>query len=64
MKKKKEVDTEQLLAALIGNIPVRTTSQEPIKKKVTGKTVPLFEITDNENIVKKVCFLSKLRKLI
>lgn len=31
--KKEEVDTEQLLAALIGNIPVRTTSQESVKKK-------------------------------
>ena len=30
-----DVDAEQLLAALSGNIPIESTSQEPVKKSIT-----------------------------
>ena len=42
-----DVDTNQLLVALSGNIPIETTSQEPVKESnyVIGKTVSLAGIS-------------------
>ena len=60
-----DVDAEQLLAALSGNIPIETTSQEPVKESnsVIVKTVSLAGITDNEDIEKDARFLDELRKV-
>ena len=56
-----DVDAEQLLAALSGNIPIETTSEEPVKESnsVIGKNVTLAGITDKEDIEKDVRFLEK-----
>ena len=56
---------EQLLAAFSGNMPIETTSQEPVKESnnVIGKTVSLAGITDNEDIEKDARFLDELRKV-
>ena len=42
-----DVDANQLLVALSGNIPIETTSQEPVKESnyVIGKTVSLAGIS-------------------
>ena len=60
-----DVDAEQLLAALSGNIPLETTCQEPVKESnsVTGKTLYLAGITDNEDTEKEARFLDELRKM-
>ena len=50
-----EVDAEQLLAALSGNIPIKTTSQELVKEK-------LSLVADNEDIEKGDRFQDELRK--
>ena len=59
-----EVDAEQLLAALSGNIPIKTTSQELVKESnsVIGKTVSLAGVADNEDIEKGDRFQDELRK--
>ena len=60
-----DVDAEQLLAALSGSIPIKTTFQEPVKESnsVIGKTVSLPGITDNEDIEKDARFVNELRKV-
>ena len=61
-----DVDAEQLLAALSGNIPIETTSEEPVKESnsVIGKNVTLAGITDKEDIEKDARFLDELRKVL
>ena len=58
------VDAEQLLAALSGNTPIKTTSQELVKESnsVIGKTVSLAGVADNEDIEKGDRFQDELRK--
>ena len=58
------VDAEQLLAALSGNTPIKTTSQELVKESnsVIGKTVSLAGVADNEDIEKGNRFQDELRK--
>ena len=59
------VDVGQLLAALSGNIPIETTSQELVKESNSfiGKTMSLARITDNEDIEKDARFFKELRKV-
>ena len=61
-----DVDAEQLLTALSGNILIETTSEEPVKESnsVIGKNVNLAGITDKEDIEKDACFLDELRKVL
>ena len=61
-----EVDAEQLLAALSGNIPIETTCQEPVKEinSVIGKTASLARVTDSEDFEKEARFLDELRKMV
>ena len=58
------VDAEQLLAALSGNTPIKTTSQELVKESnsVIGKTVSLAGVADNEDIEQGNRFQDELRK--
>ena len=60
-----EVDAEQLLAALSGNIPIETTPKKQ-SKKVTLLLVrlSLAGITDNEDVEKDARFLDEFRKCL
>ena len=60
-----DVDAEQVLAALSGNVPIETTFQERVKESnsVIGKTVSLAGITNIEDIEKDARFLDELRKV-
>ena len=59
-----EVDAEQLLAALSGNIPIETTPKKQ-SKKVTLLLVrlSLAGITDNEDVEKDARFLDEFRSV-